>query len=103
MARQHGLGDVGKLATRERAKELLGQLDRSYSNKLRRRARKVVFATGRRSQRNRGPSARLGEAYCPPRLATIAEEYGLDPRFSMDLTCVDVRDGEPWDFERDDI
>ena len=64
IARQYGFGEVDKLATCQRARESLSQLGQSYNNTLRRRTRRVVWATGRRLQMARGPSTRIGEAYC---------------------------------------
>ena len=74
MTRRFAFGEVDKLAARERTEGLPSQLDLSYSNRLRRRARRWVYATGRRSQSVRGPSARIGEAYRPPIFAAMAED-----------------------------
>ena len=76
--------------------KILSDLDESYTRKLRRRARKVVMGTGRRSQRKpRKPSRGVGEAYCPPRLTEVAHEYGLEAKFALDLTVHDPQDGLP--------
>ena len=39
----------------------------------------------------------VSEIYSPPRMTRIAEELGLKPGFSLDLT-VDDEDGQPWDL-----
>ena len=69
-----------------------------YARKMRRKARQMTFATGRRAQRLRKPSAKVGEAYCPVRLTGVAEEHGLEATFALDLTTVNPATGEPWDF-----
>ena len=67
LARAHGLGDIEALGSRALGKQVLTELDRSYANKLRRRARKVIFRTGRRSRRRaEKPSTGVAETYCPP-------------------------------------
>ena len=101
LAAKHGFDDIQKALARSDARRLLNDLDECYANKLRRRARKVVFRTGRRTQRK--PKASVGEAYCPERLTAVCADYGLDPKFAMDLTTYDASDGQPWDFEVDEV
>ena len=45
------------------------------------------------------------EVFSPPRLTNLLSKFPsqyLAPGFSLDLTCVDPADGEPWDFDRID-
>lgn len=100
MARRHGVAHILQLGSREVRRKIMMDLDEAYARKLRRRARRVVFATGRRSQRKRGPSLGVGEAYCPERLTDVASEFGLEQKFALDLTVIDPVDGEHWDFEQ---
>ena len=79
LAEKHVLGDVATLSSRDEARRIFESLDKSYTNKLKRRASKVVYATGWRSRRRADKSSRgVGEAFCPPRLTEVAGEYGLD-------------------------
>ena len=103
MARKHGLEQVDKDLCRKNARAVMEAFDSAYANKLRRRARKVVYSTGRRTQRPQQPSLKVGEAYCPARLTAVAADYGLEPAFVMDLTVVDQEDGRPWDFDDEEI
>ena len=88
--------------SRDKAKEVMDALDKAYANKLRRRARRVIMGTGRRTQRARRPSNRVAEAFCPGRLTSVASNHGLDFAFALDLTLVDPDDGEPWDLDLED-
>ena len=102
LAKRCGLDEVAAHGVPRCCCTLQGELVNSYNSKLRRRARKVVHRSGRRSRRKLdGPSFGVGEAYCPPRLTAIAEEYGLDGRVALDLTVPDPSDGTVWDFECD--
>lgn len=40
----------------------------------------------------------VAEVYSPPRVAALAERFGLMPGFSLDLSVLDPDDGLPWDF-----
>ena len=44
----------------------------------------------------------ITEVYSPPRVNAMAQECGLIPGFSLDLTTVDPDDGRPWDFNCQD-
>ena len=40
----------------------------------------------------------VAEVYSPPRITEMAKQVGLEPGWALDLTEVDVDDGQPWDF-----
>ena len=40
----------------------------------------------------------VAEVYSPPRVAALAERFGLVPGFSLDLSVLDPNDGLPWDL-----
>ena len=41
----------------------------------------------------------VSEVYSPPRVATLAEQFGMRPGFSLDRTVLDPLDNKPWNFD----
>ena len=41
----------------------------------------------------------VAEIYSPPRVTSLADQFGLIPGFALDLTVIDPTDGQPWDFD----
>ena len=101
LAKRYGVEGVDALGSREEARRIMNDLDEAYTRKLRRRARKVIYRTGSRTQKK--PILGVGEAYCPARLTEVAAEFGLEPQFALDLTVIDPTDGLAWDFDQDAI
>ena len=44
----------------------------------------------------------LAEVYSPPRVTSLAHQFGLRAGFALDLTVLDEDDGLPWDFDNID-
>ena len=73
-ANPFGLDHVVK-GSREAAQSIMQDLDRAYANKLRRKARTVIYRTGRRSRRRiERAGVGVAEAYCPDRLTSVAAD-----------------------------
>ena len=76
--------------TRKIAKEIIGDPDRKHARRL-----KSFEATAKNDAYGQEKSSRgIAEAYSPPRMTLVAREFGLKPRWSLDLTTVDRDDGE---------
>ena len=80
-----------KRCTREIARQIISDLDRKHARKLK------IFENRTKNERyNVKKSSRgIAEAYSPPRMVLVAEEFGLTPQWSLDLTVTDRDDGEP--------
>ena len=44
----------------------------------------------------------MAEIYSPPRVTSLADQFGLNPDFALDLTVMDPYDGKPWNFDDED-
>ena len=92
-AREKGL-DPQERCSRDIAKEMIRSLDAKHVRKLR------AFEDRSRNEADcKGPRSRgIAEAYSPPRMTAVAQEFGLRPQWALDLTERDRDDGEAWDF-----
>ena len=92
-ARKRGLDPMEK-STRPVVKKVLQDLNQKHARKLKRyedRAKNDRY-------REKAPTRSVAEAYSPPRLVQVAEEFGLRGAWSLDLTLEDRDDGAPLDF-----
>ena len=80
--------------TRAMAREMIDELDKRHAARLERYKDEQRNETCSEKRRTGG----IAEAYSPPRLTEVSTEFGVKPRWSLDLTTVDSDDGEPWDF-----
>ena len=80
--------------TRALAREMIEELDKRHAARLERHKDERQNETCPEKRRTGG----IAEAYSPPRLTEVSAEFGVKPRWSLDLTTVDPDDGEPWDF-----
>ena len=58
-----------------------------------------------RRERRQGASRMVSEVFSPPRVTKALSRFPgaqLLPGFALDLTCNDVDDNQPWDFDRKD-
>ena len=56
-----------------------------------------------RREHRRAAKMVLSEIYSPPRVTKILSgkpSHALAPAFALDLTCTDLPDGLPWDFDK---
>ncbi len=72
-------------------RKILEDIEKTAKTPVNRRQRRTMNAGGR---------GHVAEIYSPPRVVSVAEEMGLDPAWSLDLTQLDEEDGLPWDFSR---
>ena len=49
---------------------------------------------------NANGSIDIAEIYSPPRVTEMAARLGMKGGWSLDLTCIDEIDGQPWDFSK---
>ena len=90
---RHGL-TADQNCTRRIARQMLEELDRRHA------ARLESFHDRQRNETcsDKYQTGGLSEVYSPPRPTEVSAEFGVDPRWALDLQTVDPDDGEPWDF-----
>ena len=80
--------------TRDVARKMLDELDRRHATRLERFRDRQKNETCNGKHQTGG----LSKVYSPARLTEVSAEFGMSPRWALDLNTVDPDDGEPWDF-----